>query len=203
MKEKKSKRDLILETAYRLFMEKGFWDTKIIDISDAAGIGKGTVYEYFDSKDTIILELFKTKVADPYKDLSLLIDKEISCETKIKEYIEFEVFNTTKFGSNKNMLVDILIKSDIFHNQVLVDEIHKLIAYKLKIMHSIIKEGIEKGEFLDVDPLLTATCIMGAVNSFISFNYNTIGPSCFINIEKSEVWDLGELYKILFSGLKK
>ena len=36
MTQTKSKRDLILDAAYNLFINKGYWDTKIIDISEAA-----------------------------------------------------------------------------------------------------------------------------------------------------------------------
>jgi TetR/AcrR family fatty acid metabolism transcriptional regulator len=62
-KGNRSKREMILEAAYDLFLNKGYWETKIIDIAEKAGIGKGTVYEYFESKDDIFFELFKTKVA--------------------------------------------------------------------------------------------------------------------------------------------
>jgi len=81
-KNKSSKRDMILDAAYNLFINKGYWDTKIIDIAEAAGIGKGTVYEYFESKDAIFLELFKTKVASGYGILSELPDKKFPVRTK-------------------------------------------------------------------------------------------------------------------------
>ena len=46
-----------LDTALDLFVQKGYLDTKIIDIFNAAGIGKGTVYEYFSSKEELFTEL--------------------------------------------------------------------------------------------------------------------------------------------------
>ena len=52
------KRNLILEAAIKIFAAKGFSQTTVSDIAEAAGIGKGTVYEYFKSKDEILEEVF-------------------------------------------------------------------------------------------------------------------------------------------------
>jgi AcrR family transcriptional regulator len=50
------KRDAILKAAQGQFTDKGFALTRIADIAAAAGVGKGTVYEYFPSKEEILLE---------------------------------------------------------------------------------------------------------------------------------------------------
>ena len=57
--DKKEKRSRILETAIRVFAQKGVNNTKIADIAQAAGIGKGTVYEYYHSKEEIIYASFR------------------------------------------------------------------------------------------------------------------------------------------------
>lgn len=202
MIEKKTKRDLILDTAFDLFMEKGYSDTKIIDISNAAGIGKGTIYEYFESKDILFYELFKCKVADSYMEISHIIHDDISCEEKIKEYVKFEILHTSKFGFRKNLLPDILIKTEVFQNTDLVEAIHKLIGFKFNIIYQIIGEGIKKGEFIKINPMMAATAIIGAVNFYVSFNYDLICSMGCIPIEKKQPWDLEEFYKLIFCGLK-
>lgn len=45
----------ILEAATACFNELGFGATRIVDISERAGIGKGTVYEYYRSKEALLL----------------------------------------------------------------------------------------------------------------------------------------------------
>ena len=57
--DKKEKRGRILDAAIRIFAQRGVKNTKIVDIAEAAGIGKGTVYEYFQSKDEIISASFR------------------------------------------------------------------------------------------------------------------------------------------------
>jgi AcrR family transcriptional regulator len=52
-KKKKTKR-AILDSAISLFNEKGYDNTSIEQISQKAGVGKGTIYSYFNSKKSII-----------------------------------------------------------------------------------------------------------------------------------------------------
>ena len=52
----KTKDILILEAAINQFKTKGFAAVRIADIAKEAGIGKGTVYEYFSSKEELLLK---------------------------------------------------------------------------------------------------------------------------------------------------
>lgn len=49
------KRELIIDAAKSTFMEKGYERTRISDISKRADVGKGTIYEYFGSKDEVLM----------------------------------------------------------------------------------------------------------------------------------------------------
>jgi AcrR family transcriptional regulator len=53
-----SKEKEILEAAAAVFAERGFRTTRVADVAERAGIGKGTVYEYFRSKEDLFLRLF-------------------------------------------------------------------------------------------------------------------------------------------------
>jgi len=52
-REKEQRRNLILEAARRVLIEKGFHNTSIADISKLAEISVGTVYRYFENKEEI------------------------------------------------------------------------------------------------------------------------------------------------------
>ncbi len=60
--ETKKKRKLVIETALRMFVDKGFEQVPVDDIINEAGISKGTFYHYFASKDDIILEIAKAQI---------------------------------------------------------------------------------------------------------------------------------------------
>ncbi len=53
-KNKITKRRCILDAAIRLFSKKGYDQTSIEELAREAGIGKGTVYSYFQTKKDIV-----------------------------------------------------------------------------------------------------------------------------------------------------
>lgn len=56
LRDKKEKQ--ILEAAAAVFAERGYRTARVADVAERAGIGKGTVYEYFRSKEQLFLRLF-------------------------------------------------------------------------------------------------------------------------------------------------
>ena len=56
---KQNKRSLIIEAAARVFANRGYNSTLIAEIAAEAGIGKGTIYEYFPSKEDLFFSVFE------------------------------------------------------------------------------------------------------------------------------------------------
>ena len=56
---RKDKGALIIEAAARVFASRGYNGTLMADIATEAGIGKGTIYEYFDSKEDLFFAVFE------------------------------------------------------------------------------------------------------------------------------------------------
>jgi len=57
--DKTNKRERILAAAKSVFAEKGFAGTAVADIATRAEIGKGTVYEYYKSKEDLFFAVFE------------------------------------------------------------------------------------------------------------------------------------------------
>ena len=55
-----TRRDELLAIAARLFADKGFKNTTVRDIADAAGILSGSLYHHFDSKEAMVDEILRT-----------------------------------------------------------------------------------------------------------------------------------------------
>lgn len=54
----------VLETAVRLFSEKGYASTSVQDVADALGMLKGSLYYYIDTKETLLRKIFETSHAE-------------------------------------------------------------------------------------------------------------------------------------------
>ncbi len=53
-------RERLLEAAAEVFLERGFWGTRVQDIARAAGLSTGAVYSQFDSKSALLAEAVTT-----------------------------------------------------------------------------------------------------------------------------------------------
>lgn len=58
------KKALIIRAAAGVFAEKGFVKTLMAEVAAAAGIGKGTVYEYFRSKDDLFFAVYESVIQE-------------------------------------------------------------------------------------------------------------------------------------------
>jgi AcrR family transcriptional regulator len=53
------KREAILDAALELFVERGFYGTAVPEIADKAGVGAGTIYRYFESKEALVNVIYR------------------------------------------------------------------------------------------------------------------------------------------------
>lgn len=61
--DRAARREEILDAAVRVFARKGFAATRIEDVAVEAGIAKGSVYLYFDSRDALLAGAFDSYIA--------------------------------------------------------------------------------------------------------------------------------------------
>ena len=73
-KQKEDKQKQIIRAAAEVFAKKGFARTVMADIALQAGIGKGTTYEYFKSKEDLFFAVFQwiSKVIPDLLSLTLI-----------------------------------------------------------------------------------------------------------------------------------
>jgi AcrR family transcriptional regulator len=72
--KKKEVRQAILDSAYDLFSERGYYDTTLQDIADFAGVGVSSLYSYFPSKLHLLYAVFEPW----YKDALAQLEKRVS-----------------------------------------------------------------------------------------------------------------------------
>lgn len=153
MSQKPSKRELkknhIALSAIPLFA-KGYDATNIGQIAAAADIGKGTVYEYFDSKS----EIFKTAVEvwvetanNEIKNYLEDIENPVDSLNKFVEVITtmFNPGNPEVVGLFSTVQQQVLSENGVYYNNR--EEISKLCSGGLSIISDILLSGIAKGVF--------------------------------------------------------
>lgn len=117
-KKPDERKNEIIQTAQRLFIEKGFAETKISDIVKSIGVSQGIFYYYFNSKNAVI-----DKIIDRY------IKKIINCALEIIK--DTTLSGVEKLGRmSKNQLVIYSRENNRIHSIKGVD-IHERILRRL------------------------------------------------------------------------
>ncbi len=190
MEIKKSKRDLILKAAVHVFSTKGYHNTKMEEIAAAAGVGKGTIYEYFSSKLHLFQEMMEGSIRFYYQRLINSTSAGIPFAEKIFLFFEGHI----QFCKEHKELTRI-----VFWDAEIIDEELKEWGYimrkeKESKMCELVQNAIDEGELKPVDPLLVTHLIGGVLASLW-------GP---ITLEDWEV-DAGELARevtdIIMNGI--
>lgn len=187
---KQEKLEAILTTAKKVFARYGLRKTSLDEIARMARVAKGTIYNYFGSKDRVYLEVLSREADELLKKISLSVSKEISPEAKFAAFFRakfqymrqaINILNLDREGVGKYLPAAESIRNDFFEREV-------------NIIDSILREGIEKGVFRLNDAFLAAKSIGYALRGF---ELNWLIQESEEGIEHY----LTELLNLLFFGL--
>lgn len=165
MRDKGKKRQLIMEAAIQVFMEHGYEKTKIIDVAQTAGIGKGTIYEYFDSKEELfccILEEYCQYYKESVKTILLNL-KEGTSKDKLLAVVRME--NDLKHQVKLKSLNPVQLMVEFTNFPGLKQAIQEMLKFKFDTVCNILEEGVNSGEFRQINIPLATAALMGAGSS--------------------------------------
>lgn len=167
------KRQLITATAARMFATQPFHKVRLDDIAAEAGVGKGTLYIYFESKEDLYFSLVTGGFAELVDRLKAqLADPELpagaSLRRVVDELVAFAFANPTLFeimrtvGAQKG-------RAEPAWNEKRA-ELHRVIR-------EAVARGVYAGTLRDPHPELTALCIPGMVRSVMLFAPEGLDPT--------------------------
>ena len=85
-KEKAKKR--IMMHAAKLFSEKGYYKTKMIDIAESMGVSKGAIYQYFDSKQDLLISTLEAHTNTRGEEVSKFLASGGIAEIATEEFFD-------------------------------------------------------------------------------------------------------------------
>lgn len=165
--DKKAKKLEIMHAAAKVFAEKGVVKTKMVDIAAEAGIGKGTIYEYYRSKEEIFADTFRLIFDDMETRLAEAIGGTEDPVEKIKNLIHVTAIEFLDHsGDLARIMMDfwaegVRSKNDELLNIVNLELVYS--EYKLLIA-DILHDGIKKGIFRETDVHSLAAILVGALD---------------------------------------
>lgn len=160
-KEPEERKQEILDTAMRLFYEKGYEKTSIADIAKEIGVAQGLCYRYFPSKEALFdsaIEQYADEIAGKYSM------SKGSGKLTLKEIVEtMPVMVETEGTDYYNALH--VVENKKFHDQLALKVCEKL----LKPVTRLLEQAKERGEIQLADiPAAARFCVYGQLGILLN-----------------------------------
>ncbi|HDQ04974.1 MAG TPA: TetR/AcrR family transcriptional regulator [Deltaproteobacteria bacterium] len=169
-KEKENKKNNILRAARKLFFDKGFKAVTVDSIAAKAGVSKGSIYLYFDSKEEIYAQVLIADNIEHHKDLIYFTTKEAPADELLLEFSERYVNNFLNDNELFRILMTFMLQTEQMNLTPQQNtELIKTTNDNIKFISGILQKGINEGYFLpDIDVRHTQNAIWGMLNGIIS-----------------------------------
>ena len=169
-KEKESKRNNILKAARKLFFDKGFKAVTVDSIAAKAGVSKGSIYLYFDSKEEIYAQVLIADNIEHNKDMLYFSTKEEPAADLLLEYAERYVNNFLNDKELFRILMTFMLQTEQMNLTPQQNaELIRTTNDNIRFVSGILQKGIDAGEFLPtIDIRQTQNAIWGLLNGIIS-----------------------------------
>lgn len=158
------KRRVILDAALKTFVRRGYSETRVSEIASEAGVAEGTLYNYFPSKEDLLLALFDEKWSGIIDEIKNKISRFDDPNKKLKAIFSLVI---RMFKGDRQLaelfMVDVK-QSSIFLNNYTINRIIEFLA----LIEEILEEGKRKGIYRkDLDTRVAKMIIFGAAQGIL------------------------------------
>ncbi|KUG02344.1 transcriptional regulator, tetr family [hydrocarbon metagenome] len=161
-----NKRERILLAAIEVFTCRGYNSARMEEIAETAGIGKGTLYEYFDSK----LQLFNAMIIRSWEEYSNSVTADSITELSFEETIRETIKGHFTFSKEKKKLARILFWDTEIMDEDLKEWMYKNRKNQERLIEKIVNKAVAAGEIKPVDNTLVFIILAGLIGSIWSIN---------------------------------
>ncbi len=196
-REKQFRKQEIFNAALKLFAKKGFRATTLDEIAEKSEFGKGTIYNYFSSKEEIFTEIIISTI----NQHQLMINKIDEQTETLQQFVEKLLANLIQFSYNNQESFQLLLFTEIHQSYTASTEISKIMDNNKKEMTKYFvqktKEAIKRKEIRNVKPERVIRLFRGIGFNYIYELLNS-GKLKEENIEEEAKF----ITDILFNGIK-
>ena len=150
----------IVNAAEDVFTKKGFNEARMDDIAEETGLSKGTLYNYFKSKDDLVIAILDRIFQREFKTFERADVSSMNASDTIWLFVDTIVKDIKYFLRAMPVAYEFLALA--FRNKTVQKALKVYVNRYMNILVPIIQSGIDSGEFKKVEPQEVAIA-MGAV----------------------------------------
>ena len=165
--KKKDSVRCILDAAAKIFAEAGFEGARVDKIANRAGVNKAMIYYHVGDKKALYARVLHNVLGDTAARMDARIKVAETPAEKLQAYIR----SLAETFDRHSYLPPILMREIASGGAHLSDIVVGDLAAIVGLLTEVLREGKEKGEFTDVNPLLIHLMVIGGFSFF-----KTSGP---------------------------
>ncbi|MEP7106345.1 MAG: TetR family transcriptional regulator [Ferruginibacter sp.] len=156
----------IIETAERLFAERGFDGTSVRDIADDAGINVAMISYYFGSKEKLMEALFELRVGSvKIRVESLIKDESLTPIEKVNMLIDEHIDRVMQKQCFYKIMIGVQVTNK---NPAILKAANNVKIRNAEVVSELIRDGQKKGVFKKkIDVVLMLNTMVGTVSQSI------------------------------------
>jgi AcrR family transcriptional regulator len=158
---KDERRDRLLACALDEFFEKGFTAARMEDVARRAGLSKGTLYLYFESKEDLFQALIESMTTPKLDHLVILLD-EAPCLFSGLDGLATFATSVVQY-SEMPKLLKILIGESGHYPDMVRSYRKNVVEVILSVFSDALTRAQSRGEIRIGDPMLTARLIIAPI----------------------------------------
>jgi AcrR family transcriptional regulator len=159
------KKDRIKLAAMEIFGTLPYDQVKVEDIAERAGVGKGTIYEYFSSKEVLFAAIVEAGFQLYFMELTAAVAPQMPAAAKIKAVFERHLVFISQHAPAARIILGERPGSRREVQEAILERYLKLADF----IESLIREGVTSGEFRSLDTAVAAQAIIGMFSSLVLF----------------------------------
>src|SRR5207248_8423328 len=189
-------RDLILDAADRLLARYGYRKMTIDDVAREVGIGKGTIYLHFTSKEDVALSRIDRVIERLKTELRRVASTDEEPAVRLRSMLMLRVIY--RFDSVQHYTESLNQVMAAIRPSLLERRKHYFEA-EARIIAEVLKEGRRAGNFFFKDAMATARALLAATNSLLPYSLSTreLGARDSVEEQTRRIVDL------LIGGLRR
>ncbi|OLZ09072.1 TetR/AcrR family transcriptional regulator [Sulfobacillus thermosulfidooxidans] len=162
----------LIEAATHLFAERGYDATSVAEIVESAGVTKGALYHYFQSKEDLLEAIHRKFISAEIADAEEIMSRGQDPVTTLKAMITALIRSIAQYQRE----VTIFFREMHRLPPKAFDDIKKSRDYYASLMQSVIERGQNLGVFrTEQSPRLVTLSLFGTCNWIYTW-YNPQGP---------------------------
>ena len=171
------RRHEIFSASEKLFMKRGFQETSMREIAEAAGIGKSTLYDYFQTKEEIMVWGVEDQIMDLTTEAQKIVAMSLPALERLRKVMKMHLESLV---ANKEFYLKLSFEVQRLdlENQKRIQVLRH--AYQ-DLIRQLINEGIKEGSFRKVDSLLAARLLIMAITPTLFTSRPTGTPQQMLN----------------------